>query len=82
MQIIADGLDPTIGMSHSTEKYRDALVLDRMEPLRPVVDQAVLRLVLNTTLNAADFIITRDGSCTLNLQLARKTVATISLALQ
>jgi CRISPR-associated protein Cas1 len=33
MQIIAEGLDPTIGISHSTEKYRDALVLDGMEPL-------------------------------------------------
>jgi CRISPR-associated protein Cas1 len=36
IQIISEGLDPKIGISHSTEKYRDALVLDRMEPLRPV----------------------------------------------
>lgn len=78
MQIIAEGLDPTIGMSHSTEKYRDALVLDRMEPLRPVVDKAVLELVLKEVLTAEDFTITKEGFCRLNLQLARKLVQSVA----
>lgn len=81
MQIIAEGLDPTIGMSHSTEKYRDALVLDRMEPLRPVVDLAVLRMVLNEEMHSGDFTITCEGFCRLNPQLARKVVAVTSLAI-
>jgi hypothetical protein len=41
MQIIAEGLDLTIGMSHSAEKYRDALVLDRMEPSKSIVDSTI-----------------------------------------
>jgi len=35
----------------SVRKYRDALVLDRMEPLRPLVDGVVLGIVLKETLN-------------------------------
>lgn len=81
MQIIAEGLDPTIGMSHSTEKYRDALVLDRMEPLRPVIDREILRSVLDRPLSPGDFTITNKGLCRLNTQLARKVVAVTSSAI-
>jgi len=52
MEIIAEGRDPTIGLAHSTEKYRDALVLGRMEPMRPGVDGAILRLFTNDVLHA------------------------------
>ncbi len=78
MQIIAEGRDPTIGLSHSQVKYRDALVLDRMEPLRPVVDGLVLELLMKETLTRADFTITKEGFCRLNPQLARKVVAMTS----
>lgn len=78
MQIIAEGLDPTIGMSHSTEKYRDVLVLDRMEPLRPIVDGCLLKLVQNTEFFAGDFTITTVGHCRLNPPMVRKIVATTS----
>lgn len=78
MQIVAEGLDPTIGISHSVGKYRDALVLDRMEPLRPVVDREILRFVLDSTISPSDFTITTEGFCRLNPQLARKVVAVTS----
>lgn len=78
MQILAEGRDPTIGISHSQGKYRDALVLDRMEPLRPVVDKAVLELVLKEVLVPEDFTITKEGFCRLNLQLARKIVQSVA----
>jgi CRISP-associated protein Cas1 len=81
MQIVAEGLDPTIGMSHSTEKYRDALVLDRMEPLRPVVDREILRFVLDSTMSPGDFTITKEGFCRSNTQLARKVVAVTSASI-
>ena len=81
MQIIAEGLDPTIGLSHSVGKYRDALVLDRMEPLRPVVDREILRIVLANTMTPSDFTITNEGFCTLNPQLAKKVVAVTSAAI-
>ena len=81
VQIISEGYDPKIGLAHATEKYRDALVLDRMEPLRPVVDREILRLALSNTLNAGDFTITREGFCRLNPQLARKVVAVSNAAI-
>ena len=33
-----EAIDLTIGFSHIRRKYRDALALDRIERLRPVVD--------------------------------------------
>ena len=74
MQIIAEGLDPTIGLSHSQRKYRDALVLDRMEPLRPIIDAEILKLILKETLTPDDFTITNEGHCRLNPQLAKRIV--------
>ena len=68
-------------VSHSTEKYRDALVLDRMEPSRPIVDREILRFVLNGTMVPDDFTITKEGFCRLNPQLARKVVAVTSVTL-
>lgn len=78
MQIIAEGRDPTIGLSHASGKYRDALVLDRMEPLRPIVDRVVLHLVVGETFSASDFSITNQGHCRLNPQLARSLAKSIS----
>ena len=79
IQIIAGGLDPTIGLSHTQRKYRDALVLDQMEPLRPVVDAEILNLILAETLTPRDLTITNEGFFRLNLQLARKIVQSVAL---
>ena len=81
LKLISEGFDPKIGLAHATEKYRDALVLDHMEPLRPVVDREILRLVLENTMNSGDFTITNEGFCRLNPQLARKVVAVTSAAI-
>ena len=74
LQIIAEGLDPTIGICHQKAKYRDALVLDRMEPLRPVVDREIMRLILSETFSTSDFVVTNEGFCRVNSQLSRKIV--------
>jgi CRISP-associated protein Cas1 len=57
--------------------YRDgpAFVLDKMEPLRPAVDHAVLRFALANELHSADFVLRSDGVCRLNPQLAGHVVA-------
>lgn len=81
IQIISEGYDPKIGLAHATEKYRDALVLDQMEPLRPVLDREILRFVLSDRMCANDFTITREGFCRFNPQLARKVVAVASSAI-
>jgi CRISPR/Cas system-associated endonuclease Cas1 len=49
-----------------------AFALDRMEPMRPVVDRAVLQLISETTFTGADFAIQNDGVCRLNPELARR----------
>jgi CRISP-associated protein Cas1 len=74
VRLIAEGYDPTIGILHGRESDRGtyaAFALDRMEPMRPVVDRAVLQLVASTTFAAADFTIQPDGVCRLNPELAR-----------
>ena len=41
-EIIAAGLDPSVGIIHGNDKNRNLLVSDLMEPLRPEVDRTIL----------------------------------------
>jgi CRISPR-associated protein Cas1 len=45
-----------------------------MEPMRPVVDRAILELVKATTFSGGDFSIQPDGVCRLNPEFARRVV--------
>ena len=75
IRLIAEGYDPTIGILHDRQSDRGsypAFALDHMEPMRPVVDRAVLQLVRETTFSGADFSIQSDGICRLNPELARR----------
>lgn len=45
--------------------------LDHMEPMRPVVERAVLRLIDSVTFTGSDFSIQDDGVCRMNPALAR-----------
>jgi len=75
IRLIADGYDPTIGVMHQRQRpYSNtpAFALDHMEPMRPVVDRAILELIRTTTFTGADFSIQRDGACRLNPELARR----------
>lgn len=85
-QLIALGYDPTLGFVHAYGEDRAALVLDLMEPLRPIVDRIVLEFVRTKSFNAADFTIRRDGVCRLNPELAKVLVgllenSTLSISL-
>ena len=83
VDLIAEGYDPTIGILHGRESERGtypAFALDRMEPMRPIVDRAVLKLVDDSTFSGADFSIQDDGVCRLNPELARR-VAQLALQL-
>lgn len=77
IQAIADGYDPTLGIMHNGKRGNPALILDLIEPQRPVVDAAILTLIRNQSFAAADFIIRRDGACRLSPQLARKVASLI-----
>lgn len=77
LQIIAQGFDPTIGIFHRKQQYRDAFVLDRMEPFRPIVDGQILKMIFRETYSVNDFATTHDGYCRLNSQLARRIVQNV-----
>jgi CRISP-associated protein Cas1 len=76
--VSAVGLDPTIGYLHANEGDRPALVLDLMEPLRPVVDRLLIEFVLRERFSPSDFSISRTGLCRLHPQLARRVVQAVS----
>jgi CRISP-associated protein Cas1 len=75
IRLVAEGYDPTLGIMHQKQGLKGispAFALDRMEPMRPVVDRAVLQLINQTTFSGADFAIQNDGVCRLNPELARR----------
>jgi CRISPR-associated protein Cas1 len=75
VQLIAEGYHPGIGVLHRCESGRGmypSFALDRMEPMRPVVDRAIVKPLKATTLSDADFLIQPDGVCRLNPELARR----------
>jgi CRISPR-associated protein Cas1 len=74
MQVVAAGLDPTIGILHGNARGQHGLVFDLMEPLRPIVDRNVLEFVQSRTFHPADFTLSNTGLCRLNPELARNLV--------
>ena len=66
------GLDPGLGILHADQPNRDSLAADLMEPIRPVVDRAVVDLLARRTLSADDFHETAQGVCRLTPRLARE----------
>lgn len=57
----AAGLDPSLGIFHRDERYRDSLALDVMEAARASVDAYVVRLLRDRTLTAREFHETETG---------------------
>jgi CRISPR-associated protein Cas1 len=81
IRLIVEGYDPTIGIMHEKRALRGinpGFDLDHMEPMRPVVDRAVLHLIDIITFTGADFSIQQDGVCRMNPELARR-VAQLAL---
>jgi CRISPR-associated endonuclease Cas1 len=66
------GLDPGIGVLHNDLRSRDSLAADLMEPVRPRVDELVLRLLAETQLRREWFFEQRDGNCRLMASFAEK----------
>jgi len=81
IRLIVEGYDPTIGIMHEKKALRainPGFALDHMEPVRPVVDRAVLHLIDTVTFTGADFLIQHDGVCRMSPELARR-VAQLAL---
>jgi CRISP-associated protein Cas1 len=64
------GLDPSLGLMHADVRYRGGLVIDLMEPARPVVDEIVLDLLETRALKRGDVLETPRGVCRLGPSLA------------
>jgi CRISPR-associated endonuclease Cas1 len=78
MAVVAAGLDPTIGYFHGRYGGKQTLVLDLMEPMRPLVDRAVLEFAKAHTFSAGDVTLRDNGVCRVNPQLARNIVGLVS----
>jgi CRISPR/Cas system-associated endonuclease Cas1 len=71
-QLLAVGLDPTIGYLHGSYRDKYALVFDITEPLRPIADLHTLQLVQKRALEPGVFTMRPDGR--LNPGLAASVV--------
>jgi CRISP-associated protein Cas1 len=71
VEVAKVGLDPGAGVLHSRQLGRPSLVLDLMEPLRPVVDLMLVGFLTSHRFARADFPIGDDGVVRLHPQLAR-----------
>jgi len=71
VEVAKVGLDPAVGFLHSRQPGRPSLLLDLMEPLRPVVDALLLRFLGSHTFARADFPLGDDGVVRLHPHLAR-----------
>ena len=76
LQVIADGYDPMLGVIHTRSRSqhgppRPSFAIDMMEPMRPVVDRVILKLVAEERFSGADFDLQSNGVVRLNPELAR-----------
>ncbi len=76
IQAIADGYDPSIGIAHgdAIKPQRHAFVFDLMEPIRPVTDRTIIKLIKEHTFSGADFMLQPNGVCRVNPELCRSLV--------
>jgi CRISPR-associated protein Cas1 len=75
--ILGAGLDPEIAYLHSNRRGRLSLIYDLMEPLRPVVDLAILNFVKDRTFTPDDFMLSSRGVCRMHPQMVRRLVETL-----
>jgi CRISPR-associated protein Cas1 len=59
-----------------------SFVFDLMEPQRPVVDRAILKLVDQEAFSGGDFVLQTNGVCRLNPELARRIAQEVDLQLR
>lgn len=77
MPLVGAGFDLSIGVLHTSYERQQPLVYDLMEPLRPIVDRAILSIVQTQTFTPGDFTLLDTGVCRVNPQLAKCIVGAI-----
>ncbi len=63
--LVRRGLDPQVGYLHAAQANRPSLVLDALEPVRPVVDHWVVQAVQDLPLQPDDFTDDPTDGCRL-----------------
>ena len=63
LALLAQGLDPTLGVLHADQRNRDSLALDATEPVRADVDTFLLDLLEDRVFTARDFGELPNGVC-------------------
>lgn len=77
MLLVGVGFDLSVGVLHTSYERQQPLVYDLMEPLRPIVDRAILDIVQTQTFTPGDFTLLDSGVCRVNPQLAKRIVGEI-----
>lgn len=70
--IITMGMDPGIGMLHTDQPSKDALVYDVMETARPEMDRVLYRFMESQVFRAGDFLERGDGAVRLSVACDRR----------
>jgi CRISPR-associated protein Cas1 len=77
LALLAQGLDPTLGVLHSDQRNRDSLALDAMEPVRADVDAFLLNFLEDRTFTARDFGELPNGICRIAAPLTHELALTL-----
>jgi hypothetical protein len=72
------GLDPSLGIMHADAKGRRSMALDLMEPVRPLVEQWTLDLLVKRSFKKSDFVETSDGHVRLLAPLTHELAGSMS----
>ncbi len=79
ISVVAEGYDPSVGIMHDRiHPDRHSFVFDKMEPLRPVADRFVLKLVEEETFSGADFQLQSNGVVRVNPDLTNDLISSIA----
>jgi CRISPR-associated endonuclease Cas1 len=73
------GLDPGLAVVHMDREGRQSMALDLMEPVRPAVEEFVLKLVASRQFRKADFVELADGTCRLKAPLTHELCESLPL---
>jgi CRISPR-associated endonuclease Cas1 len=77
LALLAQGLDPTLGVLHADQRNRDSLALDAMEPVRADVDAFLLDLLEDREFTARDFGELPNGICRIAAPLTHELALTL-----
>ncbi|MGB6950725.1 MAG: CRISPR-associated endonuclease Cas1, partial [Candidatus Cybelea sp.] len=77
LALLAQGLDPALGVLHADQRNRDSLALDAIEPVRADVDAFLLDLLEDREFTARNFGELPNGICRIGAPLTHELALTL-----